>query len=157
MFVLREMVKDSERERREKSFYSQEMILCPVGVLGWVDFLFFRVFANVRNYTFLSLSLSCLLVCLFRSCSIFYISSLVVFLFFPLSFPLACLCVGVSHFRSWTHAQTVHRIPWFETGQYPAGRTWPRSHLGSGIGVRFLQEEATRQCVSDFFSYFFTL
>lgn len=86
------MVKDSERERREKSFYSQQMILCPVGVLGWVDFLFFRVFANVRNYTFLSLSLSCLLVCLFRSCSIFLYPLLLFFSFFPSRFRLR-VCV----------------------------------------------------------------
>jgi len=136
----------------------------PGGGLGLEGFLFSRVFADVLpKYTFcldLSLSLVCLSVFVSFMFDFYYI-----LLFFSIFFPLfhlvsacvsVCGWVGVSRFRSGTHAQTVHRIPWLEAGQYPARRTRPRSHLGSGIGVRFLQEEATRQCVSDFYSYFFT-
>ena len=59
--------------------------------------------------------------------------------------------------RFGAHAQALHRLPRFETGQYSAGRARPRPHFRSGIGLRLLQEETTRQRVtlSLFFFFFF--
>ena len=103
MFVLREMVKDSlkerEREEQEKEFLQQADNIVPGGGLGLEGFLFSRVFADVLpKYTFcldLSLSLVCLSVFVSFMFDFYYILLFFsIFFLSSISFPLACLFVG---------------------------------------------------------------
>lgn len=61
---------------------------------------------------------------------------------------LVFFVVYSSNFRPGAHAPALHCLPRSEAGQHPAGRARSRAHLGSRIGVRFFEKEASRQRVS---------
>lgn len=46
-----------------------------------------------------------------------------------------------------THAPQVYCLPWSETREYIAGRARSRQDIGSGTGMRFLEEETARERV----------
>ena len=95
--MVKDSLKEKEKKREKKSFYSKQIILCPVGVLCWGVFcspVYLRTYYLSIRYV--SLSLSLLFVCLFsfRSCSIFIISCCFS-LFFLSLFHLVSACVSV--------------------------------------------------------------